>query len=479
MSDEASLPDEREQQLDAIIAAYYRAVEAGECVDQKDFIDKHPEFASQLKEFFGDLRMFQGSNHRNSGDPALEPTITTGTTQRKNFAAGTDVRYFGAYEILEELGVGGMGIVYKARHARLRKIVAIKMIRAGELATESDIKRFQAEARAQAGMDHPGIVAVHEVGMHEGQYFYSMDYVAGGSLSKLHREEPVPARRAAELVRQMAEAIHYAHGKGTVHRDLKPANILLTTDGMPRIADFGLAKRMWPEQDSVAVTMTETGQILGTAGYMSPEQAEGKTKLVGPPADIYALGAVLYALLTSRAPFVGESQADTIKQVINKEPVAPRVLNPGLPRDLETICLKCLNKERHERYGTAQLLADDLAAFLEDRPIVARPIGSIERAAKWVRRHRLISTLLLLTLVSIFAGTTFSIYFAIDSQRQTVETLEAKGKVEAAKQETDALLTRTNELFEDSQRQLYRVNLNASVREWESGSPTIAKARLA
>ena len=210
------------------------------------------------------------------------------------------MRYFGAYEILEELGSGGMGVVYKARHARLRKFVALKMIRAGELATELEVRMFEAEARAAAKLDHPGIVAVHEVGVHAGQHFYSMDYVVGGNLSKLHRDEPVPARRAAELVKQLAEAMHYAHGQGIVHRDLKPANILLTTDGVPRITDFGLAKRMWAGEDSVAVSMTETGRILGTAGYMSPEQAEGKTKLVGPPADIYALGAVLYALLTSR-----------------------------------------------------------------------------------------------------------------------------------------------------------------------------------
>ena len=178
---------------------------------------------------------------------------------------------------------------------------------------------FNIQDAPAAKLDHPGIVPVHEVGMHAGQHFYSMDYVAGGSLSKLHRDEPVAARRAAELVRQMAEAIHYAHGKGIVHRDLKPANVLLTTTGVPRITDFGLAKRMWADEDSTSVHITETGQVLGTAGYMSPEQAEGQTKLVGEPADIYSLGAVRYALLTNRAPFVGESQADTIKQVIEKD----------------------------------------------------------------------------------------------------------------------------------------------------------------
>ena len=325
MTDEHSTRDDRERQLDAIIAEYYRLEEKGGAPDQKEFMARYPDLQQELSEFFADLGMFERSGQSGSEDPALEPTVMAGTSQRKSLAAGAVVRYFGVYEILEELGSGGMGVVYKARHARLRKLVALKMIRAGELATEFEVRMFEAEARAAAKLDHPGIVAVHEVGVHAGQHFYSMDYVAGGSLSKLHREEPVAARRAAELVRQMAEAIHYAHGKGIVHRDLKPANVLLTTTGVPRITDFGLAKRMWADEDSVSVRITETGQILGTAGYMSPEQAEGKTRLVGELADIYSLGAVLYAFLTSRAPFVGESQADTIKQVIEKEPVSPRV----------------------------------------------------------------------------------------------------------------------------------------------------------
>ena len=426
MPDSTDGNEEREQQLDAIIAEYYRSIETGRAPKQNEFIAQHPDFRQELREFFADLRMFQDSNHRDSDDPALEATITPGTTHRKNLAAGAVVRYFGAYEILEELGSGGMGVVYKARHARLRKLVALKMIRARELATEFEVRMFEAEARAAAKLDHPNIVAVHEVGVHADQHFYSMDYVAGGSLSSLHRDEPVPARRAAELVRQLAEAIHYAHGQGIVHRDLKPANILLTTDGVPRVTDFGLAKRLWAGEDSVALSMTETGRILGTAGYMSPEQAEGKTTLVGPPADIYALGAVLYALLTSRAPFIGESQADTIRQVIDKEPVSLRVLNPALPRDLETICLKCLNKEPYERYGTAQLLADDLTAFLDGRPIAARPIGYIGRTAKWIRRHRLVSSLLLLTCVSMLMGTVFSVHFGITAGQEAVKADKAR-----------------------------------------------------
>jgi len=479
MQDTDQDESERERQLDAIIAEYYRSAENGKAPDQDHFIAQYSNFQQELSEFFADLGMFRQSGRSYSEENSDEPTVTTGKAQHSKPMAGTVVRYFGAYEILEELGSGGMGVVYKARHVRLRKLVALKMIRSGELATENVVKMFQAEARAAAKLDHPGIVSVHEVGIQAGQHFYSMDYVAGGSLSKLHRDEPVAVRRAAELVRQMAEATHYAHSEGIVHRDLKPANVLLTATGLPRITDFGLAKRMWPDEDSVALNLTHTGQILGTAGYMSPEQAEGKSKLVGPSADIYALGAVLYALVTTRAPFVGESQADTIKQVIEKEPVSPRVLNPSLPRDLETICLKCLSKERHERYGTAMLLAEDLYAFLAGHPIAARPIGYIGRTAKWVRRHRAVSSLLLLTFVSISTGTALSIYFAVQSQRQTIETLTAKGKIELAKRETDELLTKTNLLFEESQGQLYVLSLEAALREWKSGSAKNARLRLA
>ncbi len=333
MSDEYSARDAREQQLDAIIAAYYRAVEAGECIDQRDFISKYPEVQKDLSEFFADLGMFNAAGPPAQHAPALEPTITAVASHGQALNNSAQVRYFGAYEILEELGSGGMGVVYKARHLRLKKLVALKMIRAGAFASELEVKMFQAEVRAVAKLDHSGIVAVHEVGMHAGQHFYAMDYVSGGSLSVLLRDEPVASARAAELVKQLADAVHYAHGEGIVHRDLKPANILLTPKGEPRISDFGLAKRMWIGEDSIALNMTETGKILGTPGYMSPEQAEGKSNLVTAPADVYALGAVLYALLTSRAPFVGESHAQIIQQVTCNEPVSPRMLNPNVPRD--------------------------------------------------------------------------------------------------------------------------------------------------
>ena len=378
--------DERERQLDAIIAEYYRSSDTDGPPDQNAFILQHPDFAAELKEYFSDARLFHAEDGSTPPDTLLGPTIID-TPRPVQSASKQVVRYFGEYEILEELGAGGMGVVYKARQKKLSRVVALKMIRSGELANSSDVQRFEAEAKAAAKLSHPGIVSVHEVGVHDGHHFYTMDYVEGGNLSQLHRDKPVPAKHAAKLVRQLAESMHYAHLKGIIHRDLKPANILLTVHGEPKITDFGLAKRVRVDDESQASTMTESGQILGTVGYMSPEQASGKSRLVGPSADVYSLGAVLYALLTSRAPFVGETPTHTIMQVIQNEPLSPRKLNPSVPRDLETICLKCLEKEPHQRYATARELADDLERFLGGRSVVARPINALSKTYRWAYRN--------------------------------------------------------------------------------------------
>ena len=474
MSDSQNSHDQREQQLDAIIAEYYRAEEAGKALDHNEFIAQHPEFTKELTDFFADVLILHRQDRPDPQDPALEPPITPNTSRQKNSPAATVVRYFGAYEILEDLGSGGMGVVYKARHLRLKKFVALKMIRAGAFASEFEVKMFEAEARAVGRLDHPGIVAVHEVGMHAGQHFYSMDYVAGGNLSKLHRDEPVPARRATELVQQLAEAMHHAHEQGIVHRDLKPTNILLTTTGVPRITDFGLAKRMWIGEDSVAVNMTETGQILGTPGYMSPEQAEGKTNLVGIPADIYALGAVLYALLTSRAPFVGESQAHIITQVIHNEPVSPRMLNPNVPRDLETICLKCLNKEPHRRYGTAKLLADDLQRFLEGRPVLARPLSRPARVWRWCRRNPWVSGLATAVVASLVIGSIVSTSLGVVAYRNSVESDKRGAALALSLDDSQKKLAEIVKLTEErtvaldeSRWQVYRFRLMRMEQLWQ------------
>jgi predicted Ser/Thr protein kinase len=298
------------------------------------------------------------------------------------------------YEILGELGRGGMGVVYRARQVSLGRTVALKMILAGQFAGDTEIRRFHAEAQAAGALDHPGIVPVFEVGRHDGHHFLAMAFVDGPSLEARLRDGPLPQREAAALVRQVAEAVAIAHDHGIVHRDLKPQNILLDKDGRPRVTDFGLAKRLegGPE-------LTGTGQVLGTPSYMAPEQAGG-AKNVGPAADVYALGAVLYAVLTGRPPFQAASAFDTLLQVIDQEPVAPHALNRRLDRDLETICLKCLEKTPARRYASARELAADLGRYLDGQSVVARPAAH-HAVARWtLRQPRLAATLYVTTLLS-------------------------------------------------------------------------------
>jgi serine/threonine protein kinase/tetratricopeptide (TPR) repeat protein len=290
------------------------------------------------------------------------------------------------YEILGELGRGGMGVVYKARQINLNRIVALKMILAGSHAGREAIARFLREAETIARLRHPHVVQVHEFGSHEGKPFFSLEYLEGGSLTDKLRGEPQPSTQAAQTVEVLARAVGAAHAQGVVHRDLKPANVLLTADGSAKLTDFGLAK----QADS---GMTATGQVLGTPSYMAPEQAGGDSKGIGPAADIYALGAILYELLTGRPPFKGASAWDTLQMVVGTEPVAVRQLQPKVPRDLETICLKCLHKDPARRYDSALALAEDLHRFLDDEPIHARPIGAPERLMRWARRSPRVATL--------------------------------------------------------------------------------------
>src|SRR5215510_11751927 len=288
----------------------------------------------------------------------------------------------GDYELLQEIARGGMGLVYKARQLSLNRIVALKMMLPSLLASATEAQRFRVEAEAAANLQHPNIVAIHEVGEHDGRLYFSMDYVEGQSLAALVREHPLPEETAARHVKTAAEAIHYAHRQGFLHRDLKPSNILIDESNQPRITDFGLAKRM--DSDS---RLTITGAVLGTPSYMSPEQAAGKSDQVGPASEVYSLGAILYELLTGRPPFQAATPLDTVLLVLNSEPVSPRLLAPRLDRDLETICLKCLEKERRRRYQSAQELADDLDRYLNRKPIVARPINRVNRAWRWCRRN--------------------------------------------------------------------------------------------
>jgi WD40 repeat protein len=311
----------------------------------------------------------------------------------------TRVRYFGDYEIIRELARGGMGVVFQARQMSLNRLVALKMILAGQLANEADILRFRLEAEAAGNLDHPGIVPIFEVGQHEGQHYFSMGFVEGQSLSQRLVDGPLPSRQAAGLILKVAEAIEYAHSLGVVHRDLKPGNILLDRSGNPRVTDFGLAKKIQGDSG-----LTASGQIMGTPSYMAPEQAGGKPGDVGPAADVYALGSTLYCVVTGRPPFQAASAMDTVLQVVSDEPVPPRRLNPTVERDLETICLKCLEKEPARRYASAAALAADLRRYLDGEPIVARPVTPIERAVKWARRRPAIAALSAATVLATILG---------------------------------------------------------------------------
>src|SRR5438309_7435436 len=305
---------------------------------------------------------------------------------------------FGDYELLEEIGRGGQGVVYRARQKSLNRTVALKVIGLGHWATEAHLKRFRREAEAAASLEHPCIVPIYEVGERDGSCYFSMKFIEGGHLDELVRREPMPIRHAAELITKVARTVHYAHEHRILHRDIKPGNILLDAKGEPHLTDFGLARLVETES-----TVTRTLEVLGTPSYMAPEQAVGNNAAVSSATDVYGLGAVLYQLLTGQPPFAGGTTYETIRLLLNTEPRPPRLLNPKVDRDLSTICLKCLEKDPKRRYASAFALAEDLEHWLKHEPILARHTGIVARGKKWVRRNPT-SALLAASLVALAAA---------------------------------------------------------------------------
>jgi serine/threonine protein kinase len=397
------------------------------------------------------------------GETLVKPSTAPAVAEEK-----PGVAIVSGYEILGVLGRGGMGVVYKARQLGLNRIVALKMILHGGHASPTDLMRFKIEAEAVAALQHPNIVQIHEIGEREGRPFFSLEFCGGGSLQQRLDREPQQPTVAATLIERLARAVDSAHRRGIVHRDLKPANILIAeppTTPLERctlkITDFGLAKRLQDEQQQ-----TRSLDILGTPAYMAPEQAHG-SKDVGPLADVYALGAILYDLLTGQPPFKGNTVLDTLDLVRKAEPVPPARLRPNCPRDLQTICLKCLQKDPAKRYASALDLADDLRRFLEGRPIEARPTPGYERAWKWARRRPAAAALLVLALLAPLVVTAVSVRAAVTVNRKNVELTEAYQDLEAAQddlKDKNAELADKNTALEDREKKL-KVALAAEEKE--------------
>ena len=343
-------------------------------------------------------------------------------------------RMFGQYELQEKIAQGGMGIVFKARQVGLNRIVALKMILSGQLSNPEDVRRFYHEAEATAKLDHPGIVPVYDVGQCQGRHYYSMGFVLGETLAKRAARGRLTQAEAASLVKQIAEAVQYAHERGVIHRDLNPSNVMIDEQGHPKIVDFGLA-RVIAFDSSLSIS----GQVMGTPSYMPPEQANGDRDLIGPAADVYALGGILYFLLTGRPPLQAATLMDTLRLVLDKDPILVRKVNPTADRDLETICHKCLQKPIPLRYATAASVAADLGNWLDHKPISARPVSATQQLWRWCQRNQKLAASISAAAIGLLATTIVFCLFLLERQatsglRVGIETQVAQTKAARSKQ---------------------------------------------
>jgi tetratricopeptide (TPR) repeat protein len=414
-----ALNADRELVLDLICHELLLRTQRGDSPDPDEYLRRFPELAEDLRAQF-DVR-------RALSEEGEDLATIVGAVPEIGCGRATPLRV-AEYEVLKELGRGGMGVVYLARHVGLKRLVALKMIQSPAHACPRQLARFRGEAEVLARLQHPNIIQIYEVGEHEGRPFLALEYLSGGGLDRRLRGSPQSPRQAAQLLWSLVRAVGAAHEAGVIHRDLKPANVLLAADDTPKITDFGLAKRL----DAVT-GQTATGDILGTPNYMAPEQVYGQRGTVGPWTDVYALGAIFYELLTGRPPFNGATVWDTLEQMVSTDPVSPRRLQAKVPRDLEVICLKCLAKETGRRYPRAADLAEDLRRFLAGEPIRARPANAVERAWKWARRRPALAVTvvaMLLSLVVLLAGALVWLRAAASTAR--LEAHEAQTRAAAA-----------------------------------------------
>jgi hypothetical protein len=430
------LRDDSEAQLDLIYNEVVLREELGEELSPEEYARRFPHLRGDLELHF--------EVHRAVRDAELTATRhTCGADTMTEVEAPLQLP---DYDLLEVLGRGGMAVVYKARHRCLRRLVALKMFEPGRVVSPREVLRFRAEAEAIARLQHPNIIQIHEIGERNGLPFLALELADQGTLARRLQQLPFAPRDAAELIEQLARAAHHAHSAGIIHRDLKPANVLFKSESgsatpRPRITDFGLAKVFAIDPDTPR-DETRAGDPIGTPRYMAPEQAAGRNDLIGPATDVYALGNLLYECLTGRVPFLATNVVETLDQIRSEEPPPPRRFQPSVPRDLETICLKCLHKEPARRYASAEALADDLRRFLDGRPIMARPTPAWERAWKWCLRNPAWAVLL---AVGVLLAAAAAIAFEVRNRAERARVEHVRDEIEAAMKEGQEALARGDE----------------------------------